>query len=582
MTDPVEVVRAALEAHDCRPRGTAERGIQARCPAHDDRNPSLTLTAGRDGTALLTCHASCDRESIVRALGLEWADLFPESRQRDAEWTPVSEYVYRGADGGNLFKVVRFAGKNFRQQRWNGHDWEWGMAGVTRQLYRLPEVLRAKERGDFIFVCEGEKDAEAVVRAGQCGTTNPGGAGKWEPQYTETLTGAKVIVLADDDGPGREHAALVTRALHGKAAGVWNRMAAAGHKDVAAHLLAGLSLNGDLRKWDPLADRTLEAVQPSRNSALTAAVFAARPASAKALQVLGPLMQRGMRTVIGAQTGEGKTTLALQAVRCLIEGKPFLEDEWRPQSTSHRALIVDLEQGEETLKARLRESGLDTSERVDILWEPSGISLDRREEDRAMIHDVLREGHYDLVVFDPLYQMHEGSGNDEVVAATTMRQVDAWAQEFNAAFVVPMHARKPPVEQAGKAMTIHDIAGVGTWLRNAEFVLGLQLMFAGESRVWFFKDRIGRGPEIRSYWYLDWARDEGFKRSHKEAREKLKRQIKKLLKDAEGVAFADLLQAADGNEIALRRVLSETSAHEQDGRWRSRPWPGVRGQTMLG
>ena len=53
-------------------------GWSARCPAHDDKENSLSIGVGHDGRVLLKCHAGCEAEAIVRAMGLEWADLFPQ------------------------------------------------------------------------------------------------------------------------------------------------------------------------------------------------------------------------------------------------------------------------------------------------------------------------------------------------------------------------------------------------------------------------------------------------------------------------------------------------------------------------
>lgn len=53
------------------------RGI-ARCPAHDDSSPSLSVRELDDGRTLIHCFAGCDALSVVHALGLEMADLFPE------------------------------------------------------------------------------------------------------------------------------------------------------------------------------------------------------------------------------------------------------------------------------------------------------------------------------------------------------------------------------------------------------------------------------------------------------------------------------------------------------------------------
>ncbi len=52
-------------------------GWQAKCPAHDDKTPSLSIAEGDDGRVLLKCHAGCTSEAIVQALGLDLRDLFP-------------------------------------------------------------------------------------------------------------------------------------------------------------------------------------------------------------------------------------------------------------------------------------------------------------------------------------------------------------------------------------------------------------------------------------------------------------------------------------------------------------------------
>lgn len=53
------------------------RGFTARCPAHEDRGPSLSITEGEDGRVLLHCFAGCHPQEVVAVLGLTMADLFP-------------------------------------------------------------------------------------------------------------------------------------------------------------------------------------------------------------------------------------------------------------------------------------------------------------------------------------------------------------------------------------------------------------------------------------------------------------------------------------------------------------------------
>ena len=80
-----------------------------------------------------------------------------------------------------------------------------------------PRYWTPKCAGDIIFIVEGEKDGLILVSHGFCATCNVGGAGNWLPEYTEALTGACVVVIADKDEPGRKHAASVAKELQGKA-----------------------------------------------------------------------------------------------------------------------------------------------------------------------------------------------------------------------------------------------------------------------------------------------------------------------------------------------------------------------------
>src|SRR5262245_55294359 len=52
-------------------------GWKAKCPAHDDRNPSLTISEGRDGCALVKCRAGCAIEDVLARVNLTTKDLFP-------------------------------------------------------------------------------------------------------------------------------------------------------------------------------------------------------------------------------------------------------------------------------------------------------------------------------------------------------------------------------------------------------------------------------------------------------------------------------------------------------------------------
>jgi hypothetical protein len=83
------------------------RGWTARCPAHEDRNPSLSVAEGDDGRVLLRCWTGCTVDKITAALGLELADLFPGRRDTFRRWTPRTPEERLAAENRRLRREVR-------------------------------------------------------------------------------------------------------------------------------------------------------------------------------------------------------------------------------------------------------------------------------------------------------------------------------------------------------------------------------------------------------------------------------------------------------------------------------------------
>lgn len=168
---------------------------KALCPAHSDKNPSLSIRQA-DGKTLIHCHAGCSTDAILAALGMEPRDLFEDGNQAKRI---VAEYEYRNENGELLFQVVRYEPKDFRQRRPDGSGgWIWNLRDTRRVLYRLAEVIGARS----VLVCEGEKDCETARSIGLVATCNPHGAGKWRTEYADALKGKRVCIIADADGPG--------------------------------------------------------------------------------------------------------------------------------------------------------------------------------------------------------------------------------------------------------------------------------------------------------------------------------------------------------------------------------------------
>ena len=134
----------------------------------------------------------------------------------------VTTYDYTRADRTLAFQVIRMSDKSFRQRRPDPDkpgDWIWSLSGVERVPYRLPELVTAPSSA-IVFIPEGEKDVDNLIALGGVATTNPGGAGKWRAEYASALTGRPVVVLADQDDPGRRHARQVAASVSRVAASV--------------------------------------------------------------------------------------------------------------------------------------------------------------------------------------------------------------------------------------------------------------------------------------------------------------------------------------------------------------------------
>mgnify|MGYP001399900296 CR=1 FL=1 len=90
----------------------------ARCPAHDDKRPSLSVRETDDGRLLLHCWAGCDVGAIVGALGFDLADLFPPKAHPGAPrerrpWSAADLLDLAALEAG----IVHVIASDVRQQR---------------------------------------------------------------------------------------------------------------------------------------------------------------------------------------------------------------------------------------------------------------------------------------------------------------------------------------------------------------------------------------------------------------------------------------------------------------------------------
>jgi P4 family phage/plasmid primase-like protien len=215
---------AAKTGYEPKPSGG---GFIGRCPAHDDKTASLSISEGRDGL-VLHCHAGCTFEAVIAELGVKPKELFHATGTvknckptNSKKINIVATYPYHDVEGKLRYEVCRLDPKGFFQRRPDPaapDKWIRNLNGVELVPYRLPELLTAVKEGETVFIAEGEKDVAALVANGFTATCNAGGAGKWQNDFAKYFDGAKaIVVIADKDVPGRKHAATVAANVRGKA-----------------------------------------------------------------------------------------------------------------------------------------------------------------------------------------------------------------------------------------------------------------------------------------------------------------------------------------------------------------------------
>lgn len=298
-------------------------GFKVVCPAHEDNTPSLGVSEGIDGTILLNCYGGCDNASVVAAMDLSFADLFPGNRKRETYGEPEAIYQYQDEVGRILYEAVRFPGKKFRQRHLDPETGEYvySLEGIRRVLYLLPDIMvRVVQDNEPIYITEGEKDVLAIRATGAMATCNPMGAGKWRDDYSVVLQNRVCIIVCDKDEPGRHHAEQVKVSLqsHGCIVSV---VEAREGKDAADHLGAGYTLE----EFVPVPQRSRRGIVTAREMATNGTVHLASEQGTVPEYIIPDFalgkhalaLRQGRPYLLGGYTGDGKTTTALQIARTL-------------------------------------------------------------------------------------------------------------------------------------------------------------------------------------------------------------------------------------------------------------------------
>jgi len=208
--------------------------INCFLPSHPDENASCNISLFNGGWNCFGCNQS---GSIFDFHMLRHGSNFKEtlqffcdflgiknnkpknnkSKKKKPLGPPSVVYQYIDLDGKVICETCRYDNpKDFRQRRPHPTkkcEYLWNLKDIEIIPYNLQAVVKS----DTLYIVEGEKDADRLTQIGLTATTGPMGAGKWFDSMTSHFKDKAIVILRDNDDPGKQHADLVAHKLHGTA-----------------------------------------------------------------------------------------------------------------------------------------------------------------------------------------------------------------------------------------------------------------------------------------------------------------------------------------------------------------------------
>ncbi len=223
------------------------RDWAALCPFHNERSPSFTVTPDKGLFFCFGCGATGNAIDFVMKFDkLEFPAALdrvasesnvqkPDAPAPKKQGKLIATYNYADENGELLYQVCRYEPKDFRQRRPDGSGWRWSIKDVRKVPYNLPAMLA--KPSNTVLIVEGEKDADNLHALGLLSTTNAGGSKNWPDELSQWFAARNVVILPDNDEPGRAHAATVAAKLQQLAT------------SIRIVNLPGLPPKGDVSDW---------------------------------------------------------------------------------------------------------------------------------------------------------------------------------------------------------------------------------------------------------------------------------------------------------------------------------------------
>jgi len=420
---------------------------------------ALDLIVRERGGAKAEAWRWLEEQRLVSALSGNVIPIRPKGQNTSAF------YDYADENGEVRYRVERTLEKEFRQHGPDGkggfHSAPGCMKNVERIPYRLPELLAA-DPDKFILIVEGEKHCDELAGLGFVATTNAGGASKWGDGWGKRyFAGRSVIILPDNDEPGRTHGAKIAADLKGHAAAI------------VTLELPGLPPKGDVIDWLAAGGTASALVELAgnclalgsgddiRRSLINPASWDGKepPDREWAWEEMLPMHQTTLLTGAGSA---GKSLLGQQLATCAAVGLPILG-----LSTAKAvAIYVTCEDDADELHRRQRTiseaAGVDFAELDERLWllplagelgnELATFDRDGTMSETRRFGEILamaKSTGTKLLILDNTAHLFSGNENDRHQVAAFVNLLNRLAREIGGAVLLIGHPNKNGDEFSG-------------------------------------------------------------------------------------------------------------------------------------
>lgn len=214
-----------------------------------------------------------------------------------------------------------------RIEKWVGAERRHFPVGVHHGLYRLMEMREEGDADSIVFLPEGEKDVETLRSMGLVATTNSGGARNWRPDHSEVLRDRDVVLLLDNDQPGRERGELIAQSLRGVAA----RVRLVDFLPIWPDAPKGADITDWVRGREGTVDELMDLVGAARDWGPPPFVSQFGGITFEQLDEPGPehahviddLITVGDKSILGGESQSGKSFLAIHMAMCIATSMSF-------------------------------------------------------------------------------------------------------------------------------------------------------------------------------------------------------------------------------------------------------------------